>query len=414
MRVLHVLDHSVPLHSGYSFRTRSILREQRALGWETCHLTGPRQGPAPEVEHVDGLDFYRTPASRPARRGGAMLDAVATVAALSRRLDGVVRELRPDLLHAHSPALNGLASLRVARRHRLPLVYEVRAFWEDAAVDHGTTREGSPRYRLTRALESHVLRRADAVTCICEGLRADIVARGVDPERITMIPNAVDANRFAYRVPRDEALAHRLGLKYAVVIGFLGSFYGYEGLDLLLDALPMIRRAHPDVQALLVGGGPQAQRLQAQAVAAGLDAAVTFTGRVAHEAVDRYYSLVDICIYPRRSMRLTELVTPLKPLEAMAQGKLVVASAVGGHRELIRDGVTGVLFRAGSAEALATAVLELLEHGDVGEAMRAAGRRFVETERSWAASVARYRKVYGSLSPKVVGGEVRAAGERVA
>lgn len=414
LRVLHVLDHSIPLHSGYGFRTRAILREQRALGWETCHLTGPRQGAAPAVEQVDGLEFHRTPVSGPARRGGAVVDAVATVAALSRRLERVVRETRPDVLHAHSPALNGLAALRVARRHRLPLVYEVRAFWEDAAVDHGTTREGSPRYRLTRALESRVLRRADAVTCICEGLRADIVARGVAPERVTVIPNAVDADRFVYRTPRDQALASELGLNGATVLGFLGSFYGYEGLDLLLDALPAIRRERPEVRLLLVGGGPQAERLQARATAAGLVDAVIFTGRVPHEAVDRYYSLVDACVYPRHSMRLTELVTPLKPLEAMAQGKLVVASDVGGHRELIRDGETGVLFRAGSAQALARAVLGLLAGGDGGEAMRAAGRRFVETERSWAASVGRYRKVYGRLSAKADREHAHAPGEHVA
>lgn len=413
LRVLHVLDHSIPLHSGYSFRTQAILREQRALGWGTYHLTGPRQGKVPAVERVDGLDFYRTPASKLVRRGGAVVDAAATVIALARRLGRVVDETRPDLIHAHSPALNGLAALRVAHRRRLPLIYEVRALWEDAAVDHGATREGSARYRLTRALESRVLRSANAVTCICEGLRTDIVGRGVDPKRVTVIPNAVDAERFTYRAPRDAALARKLGLEEATVLGFLGSFYAYEGLDLLLEALLVIRRARPDVHVLLVGGGPQAQRLRARTAAAGLEAAVTFTGRVPNEEINRYYSLVDVCVYPRRSMRLTELVTPLKPLEAMAQGKLVVASAVGGHRELIRDGVTGTLFRAGSAEELATAVLGLLENRDDREAIRSAGRRFVETERSWAASAGRYHNVYRDLSTKAAGGETSAAGEHM-
>ena len=411
LRVLHVLDHSLPLHSGYSFRTWAILREQRASGLDTLHLTGPRQGLAPATEQVEGLEFYRTPIPALCHRGGAAVNAIATTAALSRRLDQVVRETRPDVLHAHSPVLNGLAAHRVARRHGLPLVYEVRAFWEDAAVDHGSTSEGSLRYRLTRAMESRVLRRADAVTCICEGLRAEIVARGVDPDCVTVIPNAVDADRFSYCAPRDEELARELGLEGGTVLGFLGSFYAYEGLDLLLDALPVILRQRPDVRVLLVGGGPQTSRLKAHAAAAGLGDAVIFTGRVPHEAVERYYSLVDVCVYPRRSMRLTDLVTPLKPLEAMAQGKLVVASDVGGHRELIRDSETGTLFHAGSVESLATAVLSILRDGERWEAMRALGRRFVETERTWAASVERYRNVYGRLN--AIGGRAHVTGERV-
>ena len=241
--------------------------------------------------------------------------------------------------------------------------------------DHGTTREGSLRYRLTRQLETWALKRADHVTTICEGLRRDIVSRGIPAERVTVIPNAVDIDSFDVGGMADETLKAKLGLAGTTVIGFIGSFYAYEGLDLLLAALPRIVARLPDIRVLLVGGGPQDAALKAQAKALGLEDKVVFTGRVPHQEVQRYYDLVDVLAYPRHSMRLTELVTPLKPLEAMAQGRVLVASDVGGHKELIEDGKTGVLFRAGNAESLGDAIIRLLAERDRWPAIRAAGRR---------------------------------------
>jgi PEP-CTERM/exosortase A-associated glycosyltransferase len=325
-----------------------------------------------------------------------VLNQLAVVGALERRLAEVIPTVKPDLLHAHSPALNGLAALRAARWSGIPLVYEVRAFWEDAAADHGTSREGGLRYRLTRALETHVLKRATAVTTICEGLRGDIVARGIPGRKVTVIPNAVDIERFSVGGRPDPARQQQLGLEGKMVLGFIGSFYAYEGLALLLQAMPEILERAPDTCLLLVGGGPQEQHLKEIAAATGLQDRVVFTGRVPHDEVQDYYNLVDIFVYPRLSMRLTDLVTPLKPLEAMAQGRLVLASDVGGHRELIRPGETGQLFSAGSSEDLQRAVLGMLRDRTGWQTQREAGRRFVESERTWVASVARYRDVYAA------------------
>jgi len=274
----------------------------------------------------------------------------------------------------------------------------VRAFWEDAAVDHGTTTEGSLRYRLTRRLESHALRQAAHVFTICEGLRNDIAARGIPAKRITVIPNAVDIENFEPGGAPDEALKAQLGLAGASVVGFIGSFYAYEGLDLLLDALPGLLQRQPQLRLLLVGGGPQEAALKAQAAALGVADKVVFTGRVPHAEVKRYYDLVDVLAYPRHSMRLTELVTPLKPLEAMAQGRLFVASDVGGHQELVRHGETGLLFKAGSAQALTDTVSSLLGDRARWPGLRRAGREFVERERNWTASAAHYRPVFESLT----------------
>lgn len=403
MKVLHVLDHSIPLHSGYTFRTLSLLREQRARGWSTIQLTSPKHtAPSPPEQEVDGWHFYRTPALPPGRRLPG-LGEWALVGQTERRLLEVASKVKPDLLHAHSPVLNALPALRVGRALGIPVVYEVRAFWEDAAVDHGTTREGSLRYRLTRALETYALRRVDHVFTICEGLRSDIVARGIPASKVTVIPNAVDVNTFEPGGLPDEALKAQLGLAGHPLVGFIGSFYAYEGLDLLLQAVPALLRLQPDVRVLLVGGGPQEAALKAQAAALGLQDKVVFAGRVPHQQVQRYYDLIDVLAYPRHSMRLTELVTPLKPLEAMAQGRVFVASDVGGHRELVRHGDTGWLFAAGQSDALAAALADLFAHRERWPGLRAAGRRFVETERNWRNSVANYVAPYSALVPAAAG-----------
>lgn len=389
MRILHILDHSLPLHSGYTFRTRAILKAQQAMGWDVCGITGSRhRADGPAVESVDGLTFHRSPGGR-----GEIRD----LAAWSRGIDRVVREWRPDILHAHSPVLGALAALPVARRHHIPLLYEIRAFWEDAAVGNGEGREGNVRYRLTRAMESFAVRRADAVAVICEGLRSDLVARGIAPDKIMVSPNGVDMAMFGDPPPRDDLLAQELGLDGAQVVGFIGSFYDYEGIDDLIAAMPALIARCPAARLLLVGGGPMEAALRAQSAASSAADAIRFVGRVPHAEVERYYSLIDVLAYPRKAMRLTDLVTPLKPLEAMAQRRLVAASSVGGHRELIRDGETGTLFAPDDPAALADAVAGLLERPDFWEARRAAGRRFVEQERDWALNVRRYDSVYHRL-----------------
>lgn len=395
MRILHILDHSLPLHSGYSFRTRALMLGSRRRGWETVHLTTPRHTrPGPDPETADGLVFHRTPAPRgrpPVWR------EIAEIAATEKRLDALVDETKPDILHAHSPLLTAMAAQRVAKRRGLPMVYEIRAFWEDAAVGNGTGREGSLRYRATKALETRVCERADAVGAICDGLLADLRGRGIDPAKMFQIPNAVDIEQFGHPAPRDDALAAELGLEDAEVIGYLGSFYDYEGLDDLIAAMPRLVAERPALHLLMVGGGPMEASLKAAAAASPAARRIHFVGRVPQAQVDRYYGLVDILVYPRKAMRLTELVTPLKPLEAMAQGKLVAASDVGGHRELIADGETGTLFEPDSPDALAQAVADLFADRAAWPERRARARAFVERERNWDRSVANYAPVYERL-----------------
>ena len=403
LRILHVFDHSLPLHSGYTFRSANILRGQRKLGWETFHLTSPKQVNCTVAEEeADGLHFYRTPQPTGVLSRLPMLNQWALMQATERRLLELAGRLKPDLLHAHSPVLNAFPALHVGRQLGIPVVYEIRAFWEDAAVDHGTQSEWGIRYRLTRAMETRAVRAANQVVTICGGLRGDLIARGIPLEKIGVVANAVDIDHFSLGGEADPELKDRLGLGDSRVIGFLGSYYAYEGLDLLIRALPQILAQAPDVKLLLVGGGPQEANLMAQAAAMNLADKVVFVGRVPHAEVHRYYDLVDLLAYPRHAMRLTDLVTPLKPLEAMAQGRLLIASDVGGHQELIEDGVTGVLFRAGDAADLAAKALAALNLEDGGAEIRGNGRHFVERERNWANSIANYKSIYGRAMGRAV------------
>jgi PEP-CTERM/exosortase A-associated glycosyltransferase len=398
VRILHVLDHSLPLQSGYAIRTISVLRSQRALGHETFQVTGPRHNVVPEAsEQVGPWLFYRTP--RTAGMDLSLLGELLIMQRLERRLEELVCELEPDLIYAHSPLTNGWPALRVARRHGVPVAYEIRALWEDAAVEHGSIAEGGPQYRTIRLLETMLMRRVDALAVICRGLRDEVLARGVPEAKVTIVPNIADPSLFSLERRLYPELQERLGLVGCTVLGFAGSFYRYEGLMLLIDAMPALIRRFPDLCLLLVGGGREEARLRERARHAGLGRHLVFTGRVPHDEVAAYYDLVDLFVYPRLPSRLTEIVTPLKPLEAMAAGRLVVASDVGGHRELVGHQRTGFLCQAGDLDSLVGCLSHVLGNPrDWGEVSTAA-RLFVERERTEATMTRRYQEMLDGLRP---------------
>ncbi|RRJ84594.1 TIGR04063 family PEP-CTERM/XrtA system glycosyltransferase [Aestuariirhabdus litorea] len=402
MKILHVFDHSLPLHSGYTFRSRSLIRYQHEMGYETCHLTGSKQaihaGPSKGLnETADGLEFYRCPAPPRWVAHNRVLQQLHVITWLLIRTYQVCGIEKPDLLHAHSPALNGFCALIIGRIRRIPVVYEIRAFWEDAAVDHGSTLEGSFRYRLSQWFEEWVVNRVGGVVTICNGLMSDLAGRAKLPRCTAIVPNAVDVEKYPDRTDTLKLRWHNRD--NIPVVGFIGSFYRYEGLDLLVEAVSLLHKRGVALKLLLVGGGPEEERLKHLVSEHGLQNIVDMPGRVPHEEVDTYYERVDVLAYPRRSMRLTETVTPLKPLEAMSMGRALVMSDVGGHLELIPDGTGVALFPSGDASALATALESvfhrLRQDRELGFLHKA--RQYVAEQRSWAASVANYAPLYQAL-----------------
>ena len=407
LRVLHVLDHSQPLLSGYSVRSHSLITAQKKIGFSPEVLTGPLHelddaGATDRI--IDSVSYRRTSldgsvASHVLKRRIPLLREMAVIKLLRTRILGILEEHSFDIVHAHSPALCGLAALQAAHSRKIPFVYEIRAFWEDAAVDQNKTRRVSPRYFASRQLEGYVSRQADAVVGIARHILDDLRARGIPAEKLFHVPNGVDAERFV-ALPRDAKLHAELGLNGDPVLGFIGSLYRYEGIAWLVRAAAELKRRGTAFQVLIVGKGEEFNDIQAAIKTERAQEYVRAVGQVPHDQVERYYSLMDVMVYPRRRIRLTELTTPLKPLEAMAQGKAVLASDVGGIRELVEPEIPCMLFQAEDLKDFCNKGAELLTNDVLRRQVGENGRQMVLREKDWRVLARRYAAVYDFATAK--------------
>ncbi len=405
MKVLHLLDHYLPLFSGYTFRTSYILNNQKAvLGIDPIALTSVKQGESQKApqEEFDGQKIFRTPVKNTFWHKFPVLREFLQMKALEKRILEVVKLEKPDVLHAHSPVLNAWPAIWAGRKLGLPVVYEIRAFWEDAAVDHGSTHEGSLRYRATKAFETSACKNANAVVTICEGLRKGLLERGIDEKKLFVLPNGVDVSKFPPPA-LDSKLQAELGLQGKKVIGFIGSLYRYEGLKYLVEAMAKLAPHHPDLRCVIVGGGydGEEEELKQQAQKLNVSERVIVVGKVPHEKVNGYYSLIDILVYPRIRSRLLELVTPLKPLEAMSMEKVVLGSDVGGIKELIEDGQNGWLFKADNVNDLVKTIERVFANPEEMHRLEKNSRVYVEAKRSWSKLIEAHRQVYNYLGLKL-------------
>lgn len=400
-RVLHVLDHSWPILDGYGQRSRSIVASQVSIGMCPAVLTSPlheQDDPSSRETCYEGVRYFRTTdrnglSGAAIRRQLPLAREMAVVRLLQKRIEVLLQSETFDLVHAHSPALCGLAALRAARSRHLPFVYEVRAFWEDAAVDQNKVEPDSFRYRISRGLETYVLRKADAAVAIAKPLVQDIADRGILRDKIFHVANGVNASRFT-PLTRDLALARELGMENVPVLGFLGTLFPWEGISTLIPAVAKLHQTGVAFKMLIVGDGADAQGVRDAIRQAGAADYVHFLGRVPNDRVEQYYSLMDVLVYPRRANRLTELVTPLKPLEAMALGKAVLGSNVGGIRELIDPDVTGLLFEQGNADDFCSQAKRLLLDIELRNKLGACAREAVITKKDWKTLVRRYEEIY--------------------
>lgn len=399
LRILHVLDHSVPVLDGYSNRSRSLISTQRALGLLPSVLTGPLHNlddqKAPEID-LDGVHYYRTPEDNgfywnAVRHRRPFLREWAVMRLLERRVQFLLRSGEFDLVHAHSPALCGLAAARAAKALGVPFVYEIRSFWEDG-TDQSTR---SLRYQLARGLESRVVKWADAVVGIAKPILADIASRGVPSSRLFHVPNGVDSARFVPR-PRDNDLATKLGVHGIPTLGFIGTFFPWEGVAWLVEAASALHRRGVQFKLLIVGDGADAEAVRAAIQNQQASSFVSYLGRVPHEDVERYYSTMDVLVYPRRRLRITEFVTPLKPLEAMALAKAVLGSNVGGIRELIEPEETGLLFEPADIDDFCRQSERLLNDPALRQKLGTKARVRTCQEKDWKTITRLYEPAYAA------------------
>jgi glycosyltransferase involved in cell wall biosynthesis len=391
-RALSLLAYSLPYTSnGYATRSHGLLSAVRAAGWEVYPFTRPgypadsderhRRDDLPAQDPVGTLVYGRLFQS--SRRH---LGHMAYVHAAADEIRALIERLRPAVVHAASNYMTALPACLAARESGLPFVYEVRGFWDVTRASSSPAFHATTEARHLRMFESALLARADAIVTLTESMKFELVRRGAPARRVFVAPNAVDVDRLT-ALPRDEALAARLGLPAGVpVIGYVGSFVEYEGLDDLVDACAVLRSQGNRFHLLLVGDGSVLDLVRQRVHERGLDGLVTLTGRVPHDDVASYYSLIDICPFPRKPWPVCELVSPLKPLEAMALEKAVVVSDVAALAEMIRPGETGWTFAKGSVTALAARLQGLIEDPASRSTAGKKARHWVSEQRTWARS----------------------------
>ncbi len=401
LRVLHVLDHSWPVLDGYSQRSRSLVLAQSQLGFCPSVVTSPlHQSDDPSASEIslDGIRYFRTYvplgiAGGAIRASLPVLREISVVNLLRGRIQALLDSESFDIVHAHSPALCGLAAQQAACSRKVPFVYELRSFWEDATVDQLKARRTTLRYLLARQLETRVVRRADAVVGISRLILQDLEARGIIPEKLFYVSNGVDTSRF---VPcdKDLGLSERLGLDGTPTLGFIGTLFPWEGIAWLVRTAVALRKKGVVFKMLLVGDGNDADEVRNAIRENDAGSYIFFVGRVPHDQIEKYYSVIDVLVYPRLRMRLTELVTPLKPLEAMALGKAVLGSDVGGIRELIDPEVTGVLFKAGDIGDFEEQAVRLLRDPEFRYLLGDKARQKIIREKDWKTVARTYESVY--------------------
>lgn len=395
MRVLHLLHHSLPHVSGYAVRSHHVLTGQARLGVWPLAVTSPRHAaPEASVEWIDGLCLLRTPPT--AESGAAIGRELRQILRHAARAWEGARAFRPHAIHAHSPATCALAGLLVAQRCGAPFLYEVRDLWEYAAVLQGKFAHGSARFRLARALETWLLRIADGVTPICEGLAEEVIARRRQARGVVVCPNGVDPDRFA---PAEPSAAERARWQPTggPVVAYVGGMQPYEGLPVLVRAFARVARRIPQARLVIAGSGPAAASLAAAVHEQDLGDRVHLAGVLAEADVRSLLRRADLVVYPRVACPTTRLTTPLKPLEAMAMARPVLASDLPALRELIRPGETGELAPAGDDVALAARCVALLRDPERRQRLGEQARAYVLRERRWDETVRRYPPLYEAV-----------------
>lgn len=404
-RVLYMLHNSLPYESGgYATRSHGLLCGVRQNGWDIeavtrlaypLDLTKHKGKSITNKSEVDGVTYNRL---EPNEIGYGDIPLMKYIQAYAEKLYDSAIKLKPSILHGASNHMNGHAANLVAKQLGIPSVYEVRGLWEITRASRQPNWHGSEQYLFVEKMEANAAKDATAVICITQALADEMVRRGVERDKITLVHNGVHVDRFMPREP-DSTLAKELGIDNQIVIGYVGSIVGYEGLNMLVEAAERLQqRDILNFTILIIGDGAALESLEDQVSASPASRHFIFTGRVPHEDVERYYSLIDIAPFPRLSQPVTEMVSPLKPFEAMAMEKLVIASNVAALEEIVNDGVTGLLFEKDDPESLTEALVKSIQDSKLREDLGKNARQWVVENRDWKVLSQKVTQLYDSLT----------------
>ena len=403
MKILHVLETSIPNLVGYTVRAKYIVENQKKTGMEPVVITSPFfQSGDPQIrkEVHDGTVYYRTNfIKRPDKEHGktvSYLMRLSMIHKYKRAVLKIVELERPNVIHAHSSYTNCIAANYASKKTNISSIYEMRSLWgESAVVDEGLV-QGSMKYKMIWKLEMNAARNAKKIIVISKGIREEIISRGIDPGKISIIPNGVDTGVFRAE-EKDDSLMEKYDLKNGYVVGYIGSIRKLEGLSCLIEAFKRVTSEIPLTKLLIVGEGPELINLKNLAKKNNPTENIIFTGLIPHEHILRYYSIIDIFVFPRIDAKINQAVTPLKPLEAMSAGKVCIGSNVGGLKELIKDNYNGLLFDSEDNNDLAGKIIRLIKDRALYDMLKRNGIDWVREERDWTVLIPGYQEIYNEL-----------------
>ena len=405
-KVLHTLEYSLPILAGYTIRSKYIIENQKKEGFDPVVITSPLHGKTDQSyknpEIIDDVRYFRTgyfntlDMSEPLPL--RLLRRYVYSRGYLKGIKWVAGHEKADIIHAHSSYLNGVRGTAAGRALKIPTVYEVRGLWQDTATATLDIDTHHWKYRFIDYMDVKAMKDAHRVVAISQQLKNDLMVKGIKEEKIFIVPNGVDTQLFSPRLKKPE-LIRKYGLVGTTVFGFIGSIRKIEGLGLFLKRFNELFQKNGNIRVMYIGDGEEeVKELKSIVRQNGLEDKVIFTGRVAHDQILDYYAVIDIFLYPRINCKVNQKVTPLKPLEAMAMGKAVVASDVGGLKELVVDEKTGLLFRADDGAHLIQRCRDLLEHPELIHKLGDQARRWTIKERDWASVIKRYHDVYERLA----------------
>ena len=320
-----------------------------------------------------------------------------------KRIMEVAKQEKVDLIHAHTPYRVGLPALRAARKLKLPFVYEMRGMWEETAVANGRWRLNGPAYRRFQNYETKVLRSADSVVCISETLKREAISRGVSESKITVVTNAVDEKMSTESESHQlfDQVKQQLALKKSTkVVGYIGSLREMEGVDLTAEAVAQLSSRGHDVRFFVLSSESGQVELRQHSKKLGLGEKAIIAGPVPHDSVAQFYDLIDIFVVSRPDSRVTRLVTPLKPFEAMMMKKAVIASKLPALEEIIQHGKTGMLYKADDVNSLVETIEQILADEKAIVELGNNAHNWILACRTWQSVVENYYEAYQTASKK--------------
>ena len=411
LKILHLLTISLPKLAGYSIRTHNILKYQSDYCFPFA-LTEPDFLPKKTPDIIDNIIYYRHPPTS------------AYNCFFNQRIKKMTRKLKinkwyyrtlfrknlfflkkllnfypADIIHVQSSTFYGTFGGLIAKKLKIPFIFEVRGFVEDTHIGLGILKEGSFQYNNRKRARLKIIKKADVIVTLSYPMKKELISQGIEDNKIKIIPNGVNIEKF---LPKSQyiSLKHKLGLKNEKILGYIGSIRRIEGIEILLQAIKIIKQKVKDITLLIIDPGDPIYIKELRTITEKLDIKnnIKFIGSVPNNEIDDYYSIVDICIIPRLNLRVNQFVTPLKPLEAMAMGKLLITSDLPALRELVKPKISGELFEAENYKELAEKLLFYLNNQEMINKIGKKARDYVVTHYSWNNIIKKYLSLYNSLT----------------